>query len=149
MVIKCPAWTWVWSNIILKTNIRAGSKLINNFLQFLKPWKGSNGSHELMTIFIQIQPPELFYKKELFHNVSQNFAIFTRKHLYWSLFLINSQTCFYEYYKTFKNTYFEKHLRMAASVYQMNVSKESYCSLFATQIKISLLLDIWKTFGSF
>ena len=91
MVIKCPAWTWVWSNIIPKTNITAGFKLINNFLQFLKPWKGSNGSHELMTIFIQIRPPELFYKKKLFHNVSQNFAIFTRKHLCWSLFLINSQ----------------------------------------------------------
>ena len=44
----------------------------------------------------QKQPPETFYKKTGF----KNFAIFTGKHLYWSLFL---------------NTYFKEHLQTAAS----------------------------------
>ena len=33
------------------------------------------------------QPPEVFYKKSCF----KNFAVFTGKHLYWSLFLIKLQ----------------------------------------------------------
>ena len=49
----------------------------------------------------QKQPPEVFYKKAAFDN----FAIFTGKHLFWSLF---SLLCF-------KNTYFEEHLRTATS----------------------------------
>ena len=59
--------------------------------------------------------------------VFKNFAIFTGKHLYWSLFLKidsnketfikeNSSTgVFLKNYETFKNTYFEEHLRTAAS----------------------------------
>ena len=59
--------------------------------------------------------------------VFKNFAIFTGKHLYWSLFLKidsnietfikeNSSTCvFWKNYETFKNTNFEEHLRTAAS----------------------------------
>ena len=46
-------------------------------------------------------------------NFLKNFAIFTGKHLRWSLFLISSQLNFA---KIFKNTYFEKHMQTAASV---------------------------------
>ena len=69
------------------------------------------------------QPLEVFYKKAFVKNL----AIFTtRKHLWWSLFLIKLQTlrpvallkirvqhC--EYCKIFKNIYFEDHLETAAS----------------------------------
>ena len=54
---------------------------------------------------MQKQPPELFYKK----TVVKKLAIFTeKKPLLGSLF--NS-----EYYEIFKSTYFEEHLRTAAS----------------------------------
>ena len=54
---------------------------------------------------MQKQPPELFYKKA----VVKKLAIFTeKKPLLESLF--NS-----EYYEIFKSTYFEEHLRTAAS----------------------------------
>ena len=64
--------------------------------------------------------------------VLKNFAVFTRKHLYWSLFLIKlqafrpttlltwtpTQTFSCECCEIFKSTYFEKHLWTAASVNQ-------------------------------
>ena len=64
--------------------------------------------------------------------VLKNFAVFTRKHLYWSLFLIKlqafwpatlskwtpTQTFSCEYCEIFKSTYFEKHLWTAASLSQ-------------------------------
>ena len=63
-------------------------------------------------------------------GVPKHFAIFTRKRLCWSYFLIKLQGCravillerdsnidvFLECFEIFKNTYFEEHLRMAASV---------------------------------
>ena len=62
----------------------------------------------------------VFYKKA----VPENFAIFTGKHLCWSLFLIKRLyeketptpvfSC--EYVEIFKKTYFEEHLRIEASV---------------------------------
>ena len=62
--------------------------------------------------------PAVFYKK----TVLKNFAVFTGKHLCWILFSIkveNVQVCnfvrSYKYCEIFKNTYFEKHLRTAAS----------------------------------
>ena len=48
----------------------------------------------------------------------KNFAIFTRKHLCWSLFQIKktrTQMFSCEYWEISKNTYFEEHLRTAAS----------------------------------
>ena len=53
---------------------------------------------------MQKQPPEVFCKKA----VVKILTIFTEKHLFWSLF--NS-----EYREIFKSTYFEEHLRTAAS----------------------------------
>ena len=47
--------------------------------------------------------------------VHKNFAIFTEKHLCWSLFLINLQAFRPEHYKMLKNNYFEEHLLTAAS----------------------------------
>ena len=46
-----------------------------------------------------------------------NFANFTGKHLYWSLFLIKLHAfwCSCEICKIFKNTSFEEHLRTTAS----------------------------------
>ena len=55
-------------------------------------------------------------------GVLKHFAIFTRKHLCWSYFLIKSLKrdsnidVFLEYCKIFKNPYFEELLRTAASV---------------------------------
>ena len=56
----------------------------------------------------QKQPLELFYKKAIL----KNFAIFTGKQLCWSMFWFFSR----EYCETFQNTYFEKHLPIAASI---------------------------------
>ena len=64
--------------------------------------------------------------------VLKNFAVFTRKHLYWSLFLIKlqafrpasllkwtpTQTFSCKYSEIYKSTYFEKYLWTAASVSQ-------------------------------
>ena len=69
---------------------------------------------------------QMFFKIDLL----KHFAIFTRKHLCWSYFLIKLHGCrpsillkkgfntdvFLECYEIFKNTYFEEHLRTAASV---------------------------------
>ena len=65
---------------------------------------------------LQKQPPEVFYKR----SCSQKFAIFTGKHLCWSLFLIREKETptlvfSWEYCEIFKNTYFEEHLQMPAS----------------------------------
>ena len=63
-------------------------------------------------------------------DVVKNFAIFARKHLYWSYFLIKLQAwrsaillkrdsntgVFLWNWEIFKNTYFEEHLRTAAFV---------------------------------
>ena len=65
---------------------------------------------------------QLFLKAAL-----KNFAVFTGKHLCWSLFLIKfiyqkespTQMFFCEYCKIFKNTYFEEHLQTDASVAQV------------------------------
>ena len=84
---------------------------------------------------LQKQPREVLYKK----TVLKHFARFTGKHLCQSLFLITLQgfnpvtllksdfdTVFSgEYCETFKNTYFEKHLRTAASdVYNLIMNTE-------------------------
>ena len=74
---------------------------------------------------VQKQPPVVFFKQ----NFLKNFAIFTGKHLCWSLFLINLQASriatllkkglqhrnFPVNIVTFKKTYFKKHLQTAAS----------------------------------
>ena len=73
----------------------------------------------------QKEPLEVFLK----NGALKNFAIFTGKHLYWSLFLIKLQafrpatllnrgsntgvSC--EICEIFKNIYFEEHLRATAS----------------------------------
>ena len=54
---------------------------------------------------IKKQPLEVFYRK----SCSWKFAILTGKHLCWSLFLIKGLMVIV------KNTYFEEHLRTAAS----------------------------------
>ena len=66
--------------------------------------------------------------------VLKTFAIFTGKHLSWSLFLkvagfeactllkeTPTQVIFFEYSKIFNNTYFEKYLPTAASVEYKNL----------------------------
>ena len=74
--------------------------------------------------FIEKQPPEVFYRKA----VLKDFAIFAGINLRWSLFLIKlcpqlywketpTQVFSCEYCEIFKSTYFEKHLRTAASAY--------------------------------
>ena len=45
----------------------------------------------------------------------KNFAIFTGKHLCWSLFLIELKVFSYEYYEIFQNIYFAENLHMGAS----------------------------------
>ena len=73
--------------------------------------------------------------------VLKHFAIFTWKHLCWSLFLIKLQpfrsatllketptqlfSC--DYCEIFKNTYFEEHLGRAASVYSKGLLKYKNC----------------------
>ena len=69
--------------------------------------------------------------------VFEKFPIFTGKHLCWNLFLIKlqpsglqlyskeapTQVFFCEYCEIFKNSYFEEHLRMAASVTQAFITR--------------------------
>ena len=69
-------------------------------------------------MYIQKQPPEVYYKKAVF----KNFAMFTGKHLCWSPFFNKvagesntGVSC--EYCEFFKNTYFEGYLRTAASLF--------------------------------
>ena len=72
----------------------------------------------------------MFYKKA----VLKNFANFTGKHLYWSLFLIKlqafnlrlqketpTQVCSCEYCDNFKNIYLEERLRAAASALEVSL----------------------------
>ena len=82
---------------------RCGSSMIT-FLASLPLW-GSESSFRK----IQKQPPRVSFLKA----VIKNFAIFTGKHLCWSLLLIKTptQVFSYEYCKIFKN-YFKKHLRL-------------------------------------
>ena len=64
------------------------------------------------------------YKKA----VLKNFAIFTGKHLHWSLFLITLVFFSWEYCKKFKNTWIEKHQQTAAS--EENIQTSSVFSLW-------------------
>ena len=83
-------------------------------------------SNPISKVFwFQKQPPEVIYKAVL-----KNFAIFTGKHLFWSLFLIrfqpfrpatllkrDSNTGVFPWnLRNFKENYFEEHLRTVASV---------------------------------
>ena len=73
-------------------------------------------------IFIQKQPPEVFYRKIVF----QNFAKFTGKHLLHS-FQVSGQICNFikketlakvfscEFFEIFKNTFLTEQLRATAS----------------------------------
>ena len=69
--------------------------------------------HKLKDVLI----PEAATRDVIEKVVIKNFAIFTGKHLCWSLFLketpIKVFSC--EYCEIFKNTYFEKNLRTTAS----------------------------------
>ena len=63
--------------------------------------------------YIQMQPPEVFFKKDIFKNL----ANLTGKHLCWSLFLISLQANTHfpvKLAKIFKSTYSEEHLRTTA-----------------------------------
>ena len=63
---------------------------------------------------LQKRPPEVFYKK----GVNKNFAQFTGKHLYQSLFFNKeavAQVFSCEFCKIFKNTFFTEHPRATAS----------------------------------
>ena len=72
----------------------------------------------------------MFYKKAIL----KNFANFTGKHLYWSLFLIKlqafdlrlqketpTQVCSCEYCDNFKNIYLEERLRAVASALEVSL----------------------------
>ena len=70
----------------------------------------------------------MFYKTFL-----KNFAIFTGKHLCWSLFLIKLFS--WEYYEIFKNTFFVEHQLTSASKMSKNEKKHkelSSSSLFSS-----------------
>ena len=79
-----------------------------------------------MNLALQKWPLVVFCKK----GILKNFANFTRKHLYWNLFLIKLQTCnfikrrlqhrggggaFCEICDIFKNNYFEEYLQTTAT----------------------------------
>ena len=68
------------------------------------------------------QPPDVFYKSPVVKKKKKKKAIFTKTPLLESLF--NS-----DYYEIFKSTYFEEHLRTAASenVF-MKLRKDKNCS---------------------
>ena len=76
--------------------------LTQNFVQMFKFWSSQFATlnHEQRGFYkekvfvysiydmeIQKQPPEVFYKKDVF----KNFGIFTGKHVCWSLFLMKLQ----------------------------------------------------------
>ena len=71
---------------------------------------------------MQKQPPDVFYKSPVVKKKKKKKAIFTKTPLLESLF--NS-----DYYEIFKSTYFEEHLRTAASenVF-MKLRKDKNCS---------------------
>ena len=87
-------------------------------------------------------------------GILKNFAIFTRKHLCWSLYLTKLQTCrpvtylksnsntvvFLWLLQILKNTNFEKHLRTAAFEIQWK------CFLIH-KIGIIILNLLWKTYS--
>ena len=81
----------------------------------------------ILPLTVQKQPPEVFCEK----SVHKNFAVFTRKHLCWSLFLRKLpkglKACNFdkkrpqhrsEHFEILKNTYIEKHLQAVASACQ-------------------------------
>ena len=96
-------------------------RLICKWCRILKTLKKLVHERETSHKLTQKESPELFYKKA----VLKTFAMITGKHLYWSLFLIKlqkprsaallkmtpTQVISCEYYRRFKNTYFEEHLR--------------------------------------
>ena len=59
----------------------------------------------------------MFFKIGVFNK---NFASFTGKHLFWSLFLI--KLFFYEIYEIFKNTFFTEHLRADRFCLELDMS---------------------------
>ena len=64
----------------------------------------------------QKQPWEVFYKK----SVLKNFAKFTEKHLWQSLFF-NKVVFSCELCEIFKNIFFTEHLRTTASAYSFTI----------------------------
>ena len=109
-------------------------------LRLLRTWRS-------MFSDIQQEPPEMFYKKSVF----QNFAIFTGKHLCWSLFLIKLQVCFIkktpaqvifcEYCEILKKIYFEKNLWMAVSGH-IPLAVVTFSSIFSRRLYCYLLITI-------
>ena len=109
---------------------------------------------------IQKQPLEIIYKKAVFRN----FAIFTRKHLCWSLFSWPTtlskrdyikQVFSCKYCKIFKNIYFEEHPPTAASKNHksdMTPSQISYVSVSDNKINANirwLYIKIFKSIACF
>ena len=88
-------------------------------------------------------------------GVLKNFATFTGKHLCWRIFLIKLLQLYYketptqvlpcEYCKIFKNTYFEKHLRMPAS----NNSFKYIYMVWKTSILLRFCLSPFKSMFRF
>ena len=73
-------------------------------------------SQTQVKLHAQKQPWEVFYKK----SVLKNFAKFTEKHLWQSLFfnkvLFSCELC-----EIFKNIFFTEHLRTTASAYSFTI----------------------------
>ena len=86
----------------------------------------SSNQEKCFAKYAQKQLPEVFYEK----RCSKNFAKFTGKYLWQSLFFNKvagaacnfikketvAQVFFWEFCATFKNTFFTKHLRTTASI---------------------------------
>ena len=87
--------------------------------------------------------------------VVKNFAIFTGKHLCWSLFLMKlqawrpaillkrdpTQVFYYEYLEIFKNTFSEKHMQTAAFAYVIFYAKFQIFLHFPNALYSSFLVD--------
>ena len=111
-----------------------------------------NNTHWKLSL-LSLLPTEVFYKKA----VLENFAIFTRKHLRGSIFLIKLQkketstqmfSC--QYCKILKNIYSDEQLRMAASecwnFFFVKSCFHHWCSLEVKICRKSLgTWEIWKT----
>ena len=97
-------------------------------------------------------------------DVLENFALFTEKHLCWNLFLIKLQTWWSEsvflwILQNFKNTYFEEHLRTAASrsYIKSHVNTETFrsidsnqlCEFISWKIYVEILIMNYFTLGNF
>ena len=104
----------------------------------------------LFVNYFQKQHPGCSKKEVVF----KNFAMFSVKLLFCTLFLIKAcywipatllkktptQVFFSEYCVIFKNTYFEEHLRMAASALRINGLFSNF-NLFSSRWKVD---SIWK-----